>query len=36
MTGEPSDLARLAGPSPRELIQRDPAGNRYVAHENVA
>lgn len=29
------DLARLAIPFPRELIQRDPGGNAYVAHENV-
>jgi hypothetical protein len=35
MTTEPSDLARLARPFPRELVQRDPGGNRYVAHENV-
>ena len=35
MPSEPSDLAKLARPFPRELIQRDPAGNRYVAHENV-
>lgn len=30
-----SDLARLARPFPRELIQKDPGGNVYVAHENV-
>jgi hypothetical protein len=35
MTTEPSDLARLARPFPRELVQRDPGGNNYVAHENV-
>jgi hypothetical protein len=35
MTTEPSDLARLARPFPRELVQRDPGGNSYVAHENV-
>jgi hypothetical protein len=35
MTTEVSDLAKLARPFPRELVERDPAGNRYVAHENV-
>ncbi len=30
-----SDLTRLAQRFPRELVQRDPGGNRYVAHENV-
>src|SRR6266511_3699121 len=35
MTTEASDLARLARPFPRELVQRDPGGNSYVAHENV-
>jgi hypothetical protein len=35
MTTKPSDLARLARPFPGELVQRDPGGNRYVAHENV-
>jgi hypothetical protein len=35
MTTETSDLARLARPFPRELVQRDPGGNSYVAHENV-
>jgi hypothetical protein len=32
---EPSDLAKLAKPFPRELVQGDPGGNSYVAHENV-
>jgi hypothetical protein len=35
MTTETSDLAKLARPFPRELVQRDPGGNNYVAHENV-
>src|SRR6266496_2975237 len=35
VTTEASDLARLARPFPRELVQRDPGGNSYVAHENV-
>jgi len=35
MTTEASDLARLARPFPSELVQRDPGGNSYVAHENV-
>jgi hypothetical protein len=35
MTTEVSDLAKLARPFPRELVQRDPGGNSYVAHENV-
>ena len=35
MTTETSDLARLARPFPWELVERDPAGNSYVAHENV-
>jgi hypothetical protein len=35
MTTEVSDLARLARPFPRDLVQRDPGGNNYVAHENV-
>jgi hypothetical protein len=30
-----TDLARLARPFPRELVERDPGGNVYVAHENV-
>jgi hypothetical protein len=28
-------LAQLARPFPRELVERDPGGNSYVAHENV-
>jgi hypothetical protein len=35
MTTEASDLAKLVRPFPRELVERDPDGNRYVAHENV-
>jgi hypothetical protein len=37
-TGEVSpnqQLARLARPFPRDLVERDPGGNVYVAHENV-
>jgi hypothetical protein len=35
MTTELSDLAKLVRPFPRELVEHDPDGNRYVAHENV-
>jgi hypothetical protein len=35
MTTDSTDLARLVRPFPRELVQRDPGGNVYVAHENV-
>jgi hypothetical protein len=30
-----SDLAKLAQPFPRQLVERDPQGNSYVSHSTV-
>jgi hypothetical protein len=33
--GAVSDLAKLAQPFPSRMVERDPGGHPYVAHENV-